>query len=676
MHDNVCTCSIRDILPVQCFTCQRVFDATESKLMPLMKDSQLSPPSQTHSLGSHQRTSLANRFCPFCKSQRLQYTTNAPVFNPVTKLSTSTSPRAAVTHDDHTSSVDDTATYTSNVKAGFVVEGDAESTNKVSNPLADRRNHKVEATSIGEWDSLENAQSYDAVPHQDTPNDVKGNSEYLTPLQSDQQYSNLSWSFGELSGNQAPQNVRSSHDVLYHSGTREQGSVNDLRHDTRDTEESSRSYTQDTSDLRYDTRQADRSRFDTNATKQTIHGGDSGVKSCEVSELSRSGGKSSRLTNSEPTPKLSHGMHTHGVNTQTDRGLRRYYSVEQPQFKPQNHFDIGDMLLHNRSTESVPSLSRMKLPRASLGSVQEQPTSNSLNPFNESCSTNPFDGDESITSNPFGTEEDDHEGAKKEEGMDGGREREGELEEGGWWSHVNPKDRAHSFSKNEERYFNDFQSQSKPKDGQQNEDHIDYDVPLHQGSQHAHPSSSVPATSYMTAFGSRITYGKESHNYHTKSKKSSTLPHGKSSRAVKQNGSSKKSTTIPRGKPPLYGLVRGKSMESLDRISPKNERHPIKSNRVVSPFSRKKLLNPFNNGCSSPGIDEGGDSTSPSLHNGSSGSGKSTPEMIKRGHSSSDTLSAGKGQLMHNFQANHTYIYHYTVCIYITILRDLKDLPI
>ena len=612
--------------------------------MPLMSGTQLSPPHQSHSLGGHQRPSLANRFCPFCKSQKLQYTSSAPVFNPLTPLSTSASPRVAAS-SGHTASRDGTgsAATTTTVSSGFVVSGDAKTANNPE-PVPDSRKHGMkfsnEEAGIGGWDTLEDAQSYDAVPGQGTQDSIQDNTKNTAPLTERNQYSTSSWSFGELSGNQAPQNLRSSHDVLYHPETREQQTT--ARQDTRDTEDSSTSYTQDSGggDSRRDTRDALDSRFNTqNTTKhkyKTIHGGD--VRSCEVSDLSRSGGKSSRLTNSEPTPKLTPAVRTNEVRTQQTGGLRRFSSVEQPKSKSQNPFDDMTML-HGRSTEPVPFLSRMRLPRASLGSVQEQP-STSLNPFDESCSTNPFDGEESTTSNPFGNEDDDHmtneverkEGMREGEGKldEGKREGEGELEEAGRWGQVNLKDRAHSFSRNEECYFTDFHSLYKETKKLEN-------VPPS-----SHPSSSVPVTSYMTAFGSQISSGRESHNTRTRSKKSSTLPSGSRNR---QNDPvpSKKSTTIPRGKPPLYRLVRGKSMESLDRISPRSEQHPTKSNRVISPFLHIKGFNPFGEGRSRVGADSSKanrKSSSPP----SGGSGKWTPEMAKRGHSSSDTLSMGRGQ--------------------------------
>ena len=603
------------------------------------------------------------------------------------------------------------------VKLGFVVRsGDAGSTEHVSNSTsahhgstehvstfvrqasdsdyrAGQLEQRIEITGHAGWGSLDNVQTYDAVagdrkmhdklansgPHSDVPNQWESN-EYLAPPGRDQGFSASSWSFGELSENQASQNMRSSHDVLYHSDSirdtasntgdsrYDAGDAVASRHDTGDTVDfrhvtgntvDSRRDSGDTVDSRHDTRDTGDSRYGTwNAAERKCNSFDGTSRrqdrARDGSDLSRSGGKSTRLTNSEPIPKLKpYTEATCGAETGREQGreYRRYSSSEQSGFKLRNPFDDDGFAMsqHRSSADSVPSLPRMKLHRGSLGSVQEQPSANTLNPFDESCSTNPFDEEEEGPSNPFDMEGDGEVGR-------GGREGEG----GGRWSEEELKRRRPSFSQKEERYFTDLRPHHTVTREERNADQTDFDSPVPNG---VPMSSSVPAPSYMymapisghmTSSGSS---GMGSHDYHVMPNKSSTLPHSSSYTSPQESSQqSTKSHTLPQGKPPIGGgLVRRKSMESLDRSSPRNEHHPTKANRV-SPPTQERYVDPYSGAPVSKaagkreegGLQGNGDSckdhrnssTPPSLS--LSSSGKSTPES-RRGHSSSDTQ-RGRGE--------------------------------
>ena len=622
------------------------------------------PPPQSHSLSGHQRTSLANRFCPFCKSQLLQYTSNTPSFKPPTALATSASPRVTVLNahpvvDSNT----DGPTGKDRVKSGFVVSDDVDTTEHSLNSKSVRHTSDGNAAVVkelsgtGEWERLEKAHCYDSVSISDPQSDVKKNSECLVPPDTDQKYATASWSFGELSGSQAPQNLRSSHDVLYHSDTRDLPPGSDhLRHDTSDTINDTRDTNYSSRiDSRHDTRdEVKDTQSKTRHKYNTIHGSDS-----RGGDFSHSGG---RLTNSEPIPKLQPYTNPgHVTDGQQNTNFRRHLSTEQPKFKQRNPFDDRGMLYNQSSTDPAPSLSRMKLQRGSLSSVQEQPVSKSLNPFDdESCSTNPFD-EEVSSSNPLG-EEDERE---EEEG----EEREGREGEEVWRQHTQ-KDRGHSVSQNEERYFTDFQAHHREARAEHCEDKRDFETAIPRGLYQPQPSSSVPATSYMEGLVGHMTFGNMSHDHRMMPNKSSTLPCSRSPRSTQESPevSSKRRTTLPQGKPPIYGgMVRGKSMESLNRTSPKNEQHPTKSNRISPQFGSRRE-EPYGNdptSRSSAGRDVRGsiDNMSKSPRNTSStpssgSSGKSTPEMTRRGNNSSD---ASKGQLnIHSTICHvHVFILHY-----------------
>ena len=604
----------------QCFTCQHVFDATESKLMPLLKDTPPSPSPQPRSLGGHQRTSLANRFCPFCMSQQLQYISNSqPFHKPLTPLATSTSPRVGV-HSEHTGADSTGQTTHGNVKSG----------------LADGSSDKTKETIVTRectWEHLEDAYSYDDVTstHHNDAQSHQDSSENVAPPKTEQQYSTSSWSFGELSGNQeAPQHVRSSHDVLYHAGMGTEGA----RCDTRDIDNSC---TSDTGQLRRDTTETftdNQARHKYNTFHSRSHRTGSGGMS---NSLSQSGSKS-RLTHSEPTPKLQSCPDTCAkpeVSSQQTKDFRHSLSSKHHETKGSNPFDEREMMYKRLSSGSTSSLPRMKLQQGTLGSVQERQVPKSLNPFEEVESTG----------NPFVMEEDEESLGEKEKKSDGDES----------W---NAKARAHSFSQKEERYFPNLHSHSQELREEEEEDRPDLHMPVRRNLQRVPPSSSVPAASYMTAFAGQVKLG----NFSRNQPKSSTLPYRKGPRSMQETPelSSKRSTTLPRGKPPLYGagMVRGKSMESLDRFSPRNEHHPSKSNRI-SIFSRKKGENLSDGYTSRYSVGrEGGmkahsnsskpprNSSASPVITGSSGSGKSTPESTKRGHSSSDTQSTGRGQFI------------------------------
>lgn len=663
-----------------------MFDATESKLMPLLSDHYPTPPPQPHSLG-HKRTSLANRFCPFCKSQRLHYINNG---RPFPSLSKSTSPKIVPQSTDLTDAPTGQAD-SSSIKSGFSVSSDAESSNPVlSSNLHHTPNDRDQNSSLLNEEIDEKRGSLDSIPtynHNSVPHSDEHahweSSEYLAPLAaSERGMSTSSWSFGESSGHHTLQHLHSSHDVLYHSDVRgsadvdDSGAVvNDSGHDTRDTE----NLIHDTGDAS-DTRGGPRS--DAGDTGDLTHGSRStgedlqstrdkyrysGRRPSDVSDLSRSGGKSSRLTNSDPTPKVqfhSEVMQGQGTSRQQSREFRRYSSeqtaikqhsaFEQTVFKQQSAseqtvfkqhsaseqtvfnqhsaFEDRGTLHHPPSTESAPSLSRMRLHQGDLGSVWEQPASRLLNPFDKPYSTNPFDEERT---NPF-----DMEGG-------GGGDREGEE----WWREVKPKERAHSFSRNEEKYFNEYKSHRTRTRGKQNEHNTDFETPVPRKAHSHHAltrsSTSVPVTSYMRGVMDITSLKNKSQ------KKSSTLPHGRSPSSPQMSPElSKKSTTLPHGKPPLYGgLFRGKSMDSLDHGSPKHERHPAKFNKV-SPLLWRKYEDSNRTSKTPPGRGEGSrvngrshrKCSSPShWYQEGNGSRQSQPEM-KRGHYSSDTKIAGNGK--------------------------------
>ena len=508
-----------------------------------------------------------------------------------------------------------------------------------------------ESEHVGEvWERLEKAQRYDAVSTSLPPQSDAIATATSEGGARDQQYSISSWSFSELPGQPAPQNyLRSSHDILYHS--KEQVGADtprldsgDMRRESRDADDYSTSYPQDTSYPSRDKTHSDphtrvKQKYSTMPSSDTTRG------STTISDLSRSGGKSGRLTSSEPTPKLQQNseipFYERGTASQSSRGLRRFSSHEQPQFHQRNPFGDSGSLLHNQSSGDAVS-SRMRLPGARLGSVQEQPSEKPLNPFDDSHSTNPFDMEDSTASNPFGAEDDEDEfaGADKER-----------------WTETKSSNDADGggFSRNEERYFPDYQSQHSER----SKDDTDFELPP---STHAvpPPSSSVPAHSHMSHFAAHRAFANTPRDHRMPPKKSSTLPYGRSPRAAQENPelTKRSAVTLPRGKPPIPGgLVRGKSMESLDRCSPRNEQHPLKSNRIVSPHTRKRWEDPYMD--DSPGavsgekgLLDGGDwsqrnsSTPPSARNSSSGSGKSTPEVTRRGHSSSDTQNVGRGKVV------------------------------
>ena len=585
-----------------------------------------------------------------------------------------------------------------NVESGFVVSEtskhiqcvpNSKSVHQIPNGKGCSASRPV---STRDWDSLENAQSYnqDNITNSDSRGDMQihcKSSEYLVP-EKRQTFSTSSWSFGELSSNQTSQNMRSSRNVLYHSDTcnmenadrsnsrHDTEGMDDARCDTRDTDnlrhdmDSSRHSARDMDDSRHDTGYAEdlkngstlrcdtddtgndtrniftadsiqdtsNSRYDkwnkTGHKHSTIYG--------EVNDLSRNGSRSTRLTNSEPIPTLH--SYTEATWEQEEgrhrgREIRHYSSPEQPISKLRNQFDEESTFRHRSSADSF---SCMNIHRGGLDSVQEQPISNSLNPFdNESCSTNPFDEEES--SNPFCVKDGEH-----RSGVRG--------ERGGEWNGVPQKGRGQSFSQNEERYFTDFKSHHLMTGEKQHENQIDFDIPRHL--HHVPTSSSVPATSYMTSFAGHMTFGNMSRESYPLPKKSSTLPCGRSPISTQESPElSKRSSTLPQGKPPIHGrLVRGKSMESLDRSSPRNEQHPHKSNRI-SPSLQKREEDPLfgsrTSKSSMGGPRVNGDSRTPQRNNstppclnpaGKSGDGNTTPEA-KRGHSSSDTQAAGRGEL-------------------------------
>ena len=647
----------------QCFTCQRVFDATESMLMPLLSEpSQLSPtPPHPH----HGRPSLANRYCPFCKSQQLQYVTNTPDFrHDSSTLSNSASARAVPGQGEKSSELDSTDRNRqgNGKEGGFEVKTDKESlepaTISEQAPSRRERSSAFVEESHGErggWGDLEIAHSYDKIPTPPQPqNDVVSHpettSDHVEVDETEQQYSISSWSFSEISGRPPPQNyLRSSHDVLYHS--RDQVGVEYPRRDSGDTEDSSTSYSRDMSEFRHDGKSATQSKFGgQHRPKQKYNTVPTGVGrgSATASDLSRSGGKSGRLTSSEPTPKLqpySYWSQERGSTDTPSRALRRCPSHDQPRFQQRNQFDYQGHPHSRPCTDTTTS--RMRIPRASLGSVQEQPTPKSLNPFDESyCSTNPFDMDESTTSNPFGAEDDEDEAVSMERVKE---ERESDQ--------TKTSERGRGFSQNEERYFPEFKSQRKESRGESKDD-TDFDTPGVSRHSVPPPSSSVPASSFMSGLVTRPSFGSTSRDSQAVSKKSMTLPYSKSPGVTQESSefTKRSRTTLPRGKPPIPGmLVRGKSMESLENCSPRNEHHPIKSNRIMSPHSRRRWDDPYGEVAqgggrgSSQGSKNGGKghrngSMSPSGPNGSSGSGKSTPEVTRRGHSSSDTQSTGRGR--------------------------------
>lgn len=667
-----------------------MFDATESKLMPLLSDPYPHSSPETHSLG-HKRTSLANRFCPFCKSQRLHYINNG---RPFPALSTSTSPRIAVRSTDLT----DTTTGqqdSSSIKSGFSVSNDTESSNPVSSlnlrHTPNDGNHGNQNSSllneeVEKRGSLDSIHTYDrsSVPQSDEHAHWES-SECLAPLETREGgMSTCSWSFGESSDHHTSQHIRRSHDVLYHSDVRGSADVDDLggavvdgsrrdardtdtrdtekydtrdaeRYDTRDTDTRDKGNlindTGDTSDSRSNARDTgnpthsarDTSK-DTQSTRDKYSRRHSDRRPSDVSDLSRSGGKSSRLTNSDPAPKVHfHSEVTQGQGTRREqsRELTRQFSEptafkqqsasEQSVYKQPSAFE--ERVLHYpSSTESAPSLARMKLHPGDLGSVQEQPALKPRNPFDEPYSTNPFDEERA---DPFDMEE------------DGGGEGEG----GEWWREVKPKQRAHSSSRNEEKYLSEYKSHRTKTRERQNVYKTDLETPVPRRA-HSHnalprSSTSVPVTSYMRGVMDIMSIKSKSHV-----KKSSTLPHGRSSNGGRRSPElSMKSTTLPHGKPPLYG--RGKSMESLESSSPKHERHPSKFNKV-SPLFWRKYEDKNRTGKTPSGRGEGSRVSSKSYRKCSSpplwyldGSvdGRSQPEMIRRGHGSSDTTSAGNGKL-------------------------------
>ena len=635
--------------------------------MPLLSEpNQLSPPPPHPHHGCHQRPSLGNRYCPFCKSQQLQYITNTPDFrHDSSTLSNSSSARAVPGQGEKSSEFDSTdRNREGNVTLGFEVKTDKESFDPaaISEQAPSRRERSsafVEEShgERGGWEDLEQAHSYDKVPtHPQPQNDVVSHSEttsdQVEAADTEQQYSISSWSFSELSGHPPPQNyLRSSHDVLYHS--RDQVGVEYPRRDSGDTEDSSISYSRDMSEYRHDGKSATQSKFGgQHRPKQKYNTVPTGVGrgSATASDLSRSGGKSCRLTSSEPTPKLqphSYWSQERGSTNTPSGELRRCPSHDQPRFQQRNPFDYQGHP-HSRSCTDT-TTSRMRIPRASLGSVQEQPAPKSLNPFDESyCSTNPFDMDESTTSNPFGAEDDEDEAVRVE--------RVKERQES------KPSERGRGFSQNEERYFPEFQSQRKDSKGESKDD-ADVDTPGVSLHNVPPPSSSVPVSSFMSGLVTHPSFGSTSRDSRAVSKKSKTLPCDKSPRVAQESPEfiKRTCTTLPRGKPPIPGmLMRGKSMESLENCSPRNEHHPIKSNRIMSPHSRRRWDDPYGEVSpgggrgSSQGSKNGGKghrngSMSPSGPNGGSGSGKSTPEVTRRGHSSSDTQSTGRGQRSCNF---------------------------
>ena len=402
-----------------------MFDATESKLMPLLSDPYPPTPPQPHSL-EHKRTSLANRFCPFCKSQRLHYINND---RPFPAISTSTSPRIVVQTTDLTDATTGQPDSSSN-KSGFSVSNDTESSNPVSSSNLHRtpndrdQNSSLLNEEVEKRGSLDSIHTYDrtSVPQSEEHAHWES-SEYIAPLETRERgMSTSSWSFGESSGHHTSQHIHSSHDVLYHSDVRGSGAdvddlggvVDDSRHDIRDTANlihdtgdtiDSRSNARDTGDSTHSARDTSK---DTQSTRDKYT---SGRRPSDVSDLSRSGGKSSRLTNSEPTPKVQiHSEVTQGQGTsrQQSREFRRQFS-EQTAFKQHSaseqsvykqhsaseqsvykqHSAFEDRVSHHpSSTESAPSLSRMRLHPGDLGSVQEQPTLKSRNPFDKPYSTN------------------------------------------------------------------------------------------------------------------------------------------------------------------------------------------------------------------------------------------------------------------------------------------------
>ena len=641
--------------------------------MPLLRETnQLSPPPPPHSHpGHHQRPSLANRYCPFCKSQQLQYISNTPDF----KHDSSTSSRG--NHSKNSSKMDSMErNKQGNVTLGFEVTNDTETITQATNteeaPNRRERSSAFAEESQGErggWDDLERAHSYSTVPTAppQLPSDVVSHSETTSDLpgvgEQEQQYSISSWSYSEISGHQPPPQsfLRSSHDVLYHS--RDHVGVEYPRQDSGDIDDSSTSYSQDTTDFRHNTKSNTQSTHGAqNRQKQKYNTAPTGG-SAKASDLSRSGGKSGRLTSSEPTPKLQpfpEGAPGRG-NTNTPIGeLRRFSSHDTAHFQQRTPFHDQGSRSYTDTTSS-----RMRIPRASLGSVQEQPTApKSLNPFDESyCSTNPFDMEDSTTSNPFGAEDDEDEPVSVEKVK--------EQRDGDGWGEIKPNERPRGFSQHEERYFPDFhQSQRKESRGSSKDD-TDFDTPRVSTHQVPPPSSSVPASSFMSGLPAHMSFRSTPRDSHNVSKKSSTLPYGSRSPRVTQESpefTKRTRTTLPRGKPPIPGmLVRGKSMESLQQSSQKNEHHPNKSNRIVSPGSRRRWDDPYggDNPSGGRGSNNGGKghrngSMSPSGHNGSngsSGSGKSTPEVTRRGHSSSDTQSTGRGQF---------YLHHYfTIAVHL-----------
>ena len=637
--------------------------------MPLLSG-QSSPPlphSHPHILGHHQRPSLTDRFCPFCKSQQLQYVTNTPDFkHDSSTLSSSASPRVILSHSKNpatTSNMDGGGQ--GSVTLGFVVSKDTQLLKPpTDSELAPNRRERSSAFveesegGRGGWDDLERAHSYDTAPTNPQPqNDVVSHSETTSDLregESDQQYIS-SWSFSELSVNPAPQNyLRTSHDVLYHS--KDQVGVEYPRRDSGDMEDSSISYSQDTSDFRRAAKNTMQPEHGTrNRPKQKYNTIQNGVgrNSTAMSDLSHSGGnKSSRLTNSDPSPKLqpySDGNEGRGTTNTPGGELRRFSTPDRSRFQPRNPFDDQGSPYGQLCSDSAAS--RMKIPRASLGSVQEQPASTSLNPFDESyCSTNPFDMEDSTTSNPFGAEDEEEDETSVME-----RVKEEDV-----LSPITPTGRGRGFSHKEEKYFPQFQSRRKKPIGHSKDD-ADFDFPPLTRYHIPPPSSSVPASSFMQAFAHRPSSGRASQDYPVVSKKSSTLPYSRSPRLTQESPelSKRTRTTLPLGKPPIPGmLVRGKSMESLDRSSPRNEHHPIKSNRIMSPHSKRRWNDPYGDDHldgvsggkgSSRGSDSGGKgrrngSMSPSANNGSSGSGKSTPEVTRRDHSSSDSQKNSRGE--------------------------------
>ena len=502
-----------------------------------------------------------------------------------------------------------------------------------------------------QFDTLEQVHSHTSTSTTVNPkSDITGNSDTTATTlsedvasQRENQYSISSWSFSELSEHPTPQRyLHTSSDVLYHS--KEQiGAENttplseDMRYDFKDGKGYSSSYPRDTDESRTNRDKTD-SRLKHKQRYSTMPGSNN-RSSAATNDLVCSSGNSGRLTNSEPTPKLleisvERALKKREAEGHTTRGLRGFPSHEPSHNRQRQPFDDRGSLPYTRSPADS-GTPRMRLPRASLGSVQEQPSSKSLNPFDDSLSTNPFDLDDSTASNPFGTGDD-------EDCVD---QMVGEHRKSG--------NRA-PFSHSEEQYFPEFQSHHKARTDH-SKDKRDSGMPRSTDRIPA-PSSSVPVHSHMSYFGTHTPFGSVPRDYPVTPNKSSTLPYGRSPRSTKESPeiSKRSAVTLPRGKPPVPGgLVRGKSMESLDRFSPRNEQHPSKSNRIVSPSSRRRQHDPFSE------IDPGGgvrgsrtsdhwsknqrNTSSPSVHNRSSSSGKSTPEAARRGHSSSDTQSTGRG---------------------------------